>query len=207
ASNSRLQGATMKAGSIALLLLSLFLASGLVVVAETPVTFRVLATTKTSTMEKELNESVDVGFRMDKVMGGDTEFGGSEVVVVMSKKKDAPAVKKYSYKLLATSRTSTMEKELNQAGAEGFNYVDQTVFKTAFAGEEVVAILELNRENQSRIRYEYKLLATSKTSTIQKELQAAGDLGFSFVGVTVGKTAYGGKEVLSILKKEVPWQD
>jgi hypothetical protein len=156
-------------------------------------------------MEKELNEASEAGYRMDKVMGGNTEFGGSEVVVVMSKKKSELAVKKYAYKLLATNRTSTMEKELNQAGSEGFNYVDQTVFNSAFGGDEVVAILELNRENQSRIRYEYKLLATSKTSTIQKELQTAGDLGFSFVGVTVGKTAYGGKEVLSILKKEVPW--
>ena len=183
----------------------LLLSAGFVLAADNAVEFRVLATNRTSTMEKELNEASDAGFRMDKVMGGNTEFGGSEVVVVMSKQKSAPPVKKYSYKLLATNRTSTMEKELNQAGSEGFNYVDQTVFNTAFGGDEVVAILELNRENQTRIRYEYKLLATSKTSTIQKELQTAGDLGFSFVGVTVGKTAYGGKEVLSILKKEVPW--
>jgi len=181
------------------------LTTGIVLAAENPVDFRVLATNKTSTMEKELNAASDVGYRMDKVMGGNTEFGGSEVVVVMSKKRSEPAVKKYAYKLLATSRTSTMEKELNQAGSEGFSYVDQTVFNTAFGGDEVVAILELNRENRSRIRYEYKLLSTSKTSTIQKELQTAGDLGFSFVGVTVGKTAFGGKEVLSILKKDVPW--
>jgi len=183
----------------------LLVTAGLGLAAENPVEFRVLATNKTSTMEKELNMAAETGFRMDKVMGGNTEFGGSEVVVVMSKRKSAPAVRKYGYKLLATSRTSTMEKELNQAGSEGFNYVDQTIFKTAFGGEEVVAILELNRENQTRVRYEYKLLATSKTSTIQKELQTAGDLGFSFVGVTVGNTAFGGKEVLSILKKEVPW--
>ena len=183
----------------------LLVSAGLVLAADNPVDFRVLATNRTSTMEKELNEASEAGFRMDKVMGGNTEFGGSEVVVVMSKKKTAPAVKKYAYKLLATNKTSTMEKELNQAGSEGFNYVDQTVFNSAFGGDEVVAILELNRENQSRIRYEYKLLATSKTSTIQKELQTAGDLGFSFVGVTVGKTAFGGKEVLSILKKEVSW--
>ena len=182
----------------------LLVSAGFALAAENPVEFRVLATNKTSTMEKELNQTAETGFRMDKVMGGNTEFGGAEVVVVMSKKKSDPALKRYTYKLLATSRTSTMEKELNQAGAEGFNYVDQTVFNTAFGGNEVVAILELNRESQARIRYEYKLLATSKTATIQKELQTAGDLGFSFVGVTVGKTAYGGKEVLSILRKEVP---
>ena len=182
----------------------LLVSAGFVLSADNPVDYRVLATNRTSTMEKELNAASDAGFRMDKVMGGKTEFGGSEVVVVMSKIKSAPAGKKYAYRLLATNKTSTMEKELNEAGSEGFNYVDQTVFDSAFGGDEVVAILELDRETRSRIQYEYKLLATSKTSTIQKELQVAGDLGFSFVGVTVAKTAFGGKEVLSILKKEVP---
>src|SRR5258708_24917545 len=113
-SNSRFEGAPMIIRAIAFL----FVTAGLVLAAENPVEFKVLATNKTSTMEKELNAASEVGFRMDKVMGGNTEFGGSEVVVVMSKKKSAPAVKKYGYKLLATSRTSTMEKELNQAGSE-----------------------------------------------------------------------------------------
>jgi len=181
----------------------LLITAGMAVAADNTVDYRVLATNKTSTMEKELNEASEAGFRMDKVMGGQTTFGGSEVVVVMSKDKSAAAVKKYTYRLLATSKTSTMEKELNNAGREGFRYVDQTVFNSAFGGDEVVAILELERDSSTRITYEYKLLATSKTSTMQKELQAAGDLGFSFVGVTVSKTAFGGKEVLSILRKEV----
>src|SRR5215467_877687 len=38
---------------------------------------------------------------------------------------------------------------------------------------------------------------------MQKELQEAGDAGFKFVGVTVAKTAFGGKEVVSILRKEI----
>jgi len=182
----------------------LLMSVSLVMAAENPIDYRVLATNKTSTMEKELNEASDTGFRMDKAMGGKSTFGGSEVIVVMSKTRSAAASKRYSYKLLATSKTSTMEKELNNAGSEGFRYIDQTVFNSAFGGDEVVAILELDREAQSRVRYEYKLLATTKTSTMQKELQAAGDLGFQFVGVTVSKTAFGGNEVLSILRKEIP---
>jgi hypothetical protein len=67
----------------------------------------------------------------------------------------------------------------------------------------VVAILELDREATSKVKYEYKLLATSKTSTMQKELQEAGDAGFKFVGITVSKTAFGGKEVVSILRRVV----
>jgi hypothetical protein len=44
--------------------------------APAAVEYRVLATNKTSTMEKELNDAADVGFRFQSVMGGETTFGG-----------------------------------------------------------------------------------------------------------------------------------
>ncbi|MCX6609096.1 MAG: hypothetical protein NTV52_36645, partial [Acidobacteria bacterium] len=47
----------------------------------------------------------------------------------------------------------------------------------------------------------YKLAATSKTSTMEKELRQAGEEGFKFLGVVVGKTAFGGNELISILYK------
>jgi len=165
--------------------------------------YRVLATNKTSTMEKELNQAADAGYRIEKAMGGGTAWGGSEVVVVMAKNKSESSTGRYAYKLLATNKTSTMQKELEEAGSEGFDYKDQTVFDSAFGGTEVVVILELDRARRSKVRYEYKLLATQKTSTMQKELQEAGNAGFKFVGVTVSKTAFGGKEVVSILRKEI----
>ena len=136
-------------------------------------------------------------------MGGSSAFGGSEVIAVMAKSKADSAKPHYAYKLLATSKTSTMVKELQQAGDEGFGYKDQTVFKSAFGGSEVIIILELDRDVPSKVRYEYKLLSTSKTGTMQKEMQQAGDAGFTFVGITVSKTALGGNEVVTILKKEV----
>ena len=163
--------------------------------------YRVLAANKTSTMEKEMNQAAGAGYRFEAAMGGDTAFGGSEVVTIMSKGRAAPSTGRYAYKLLATSKTSTMQKELQEAGNEGFTYKDQTVFKSAFGGDEVVVILEADRESLGR--YEYKLLGTSKTSTMQKELQEAGNEGFTFVGVTVSKTAFGGKEVVSILRKAI----
>jgi hypothetical protein len=165
--------------------------------------YRVLATNKTSTMEKELNEAAAAGFRFEAAMGGQTAFGGDEVVAIMSKERSVPNTGRYTYKLLATSKTSTMQKELQQAGNEGFEYKDQSVFKSAFGGDEVAVILELDRENRGKARYEYRLLATQRTSTMQKELQQAGNEGFKFVGVTVSKTAFGGKEVVSILRKEI----
>lgn len=146
-----------------------------------------------------MNAAAAEGYVFAGVMGGDSAFGGSEVITIM-KKDPAAATAGRKYKLVATSKTSTMEKELNQAGEEAFGYCGQTVFSSTFGGKEVAVILELNPDNATG-RIQYKLAATSKTSTMQKELNEAGASGFTFRGVVVGKTAFGGSEVISILQK------
>ncbi|MEI9812942.1 MAG: hypothetical protein WDO18_09850 [Acidobacteriota bacterium] len=160
--------------------------------------YRVLATNKTSTMEKEMNEAAAAGYEFSATMGGETAFGGKEVVLVMTKASSAGAHKRY--KLLATNKTSTMQKEISEMGAEGFEYKGQTVFESTFGGREVAVILELD-SSKPPVRIDFKLLATSKTSTMQKELGEAGREGFGLVGLTVGKTAMGGSEVVSILRR------
>ncbi|HSO73298.1 MAG TPA: hypothetical protein VLU47_00545 [Blastocatellia bacterium] len=167
------------------------------------VEYRLLATNKTSTMHKEMNMAADAGFRYGGVMGGETAFGGSEVVVVMHKDPANEQRERFQYKLLATSKTSTMQKEMQEAGDAGYEYQGQTVFSSTFGGREVVVILERDREAE-KLAWEYKLLATSKTATMQKELTEAGDAGFAFVGVTVASTSLGGKEVVSILRRLRP---
>jgi len=162
------------------------------------VEYRVQATLKTSTMEKELNEAARDGFRFQAVMGGETEFGGHEVVAVMSKTRDSKSP--YRYRLLATSKTSTMQKELQAAADEGYEYRGQTVFESAFGGKEVVCILERDPSANSAVS-EYKLVATSKTSTLEKELREAGAAGFQVLGMTVGQTAFGGKELVAITRR------
>ena len=161
--------------------------------------YRLLATTRTSTMEKELNDAAEAGYSFSSVMGGQTGIGGKEVVVVMAKKLGAESHADKKYKLLATSRTSTMQKELQQAGNEGFDFCGQTVFQSAFGGKEVSVILE--RGSSTKRRVEFKLLATTRTSTMEKELKEAGQEGFEFLEVMVGSTAMGGKEVISILRR------
>jgi hypothetical protein len=150
-------------------------------------------------MEKEMNQAAASGYRFSTVMGGETAMGGSEVLVVMVKQESAAS--RNVYKLLATSKTSTMQKEMQQLGDEGFEYKGQTVFKSAFGGEEVVVILELDKSKPGN-KVIYRLLATSKTSTMQKELKEVGAEGFLLVGTTVGKTAFGGSEVVCIMKKQ-----
>ncbi len=162
---------------------------------------RVLATNKTSTMEKEMNEAAEAGYRFAAVMGGDTAFGGSEVVVVMVR---IPGERlRVQYKLLATGKTSTMQKELQEAGDAGFEYRGQTVFKSALGGKEVIALLERDKAVEQPARYQYRLVATKKTATLQKEMSEAAAAGYDFVGMTVADTLVGGDEVVAILRKKI----
>jgi hypothetical protein len=161
--------------------------------------YLLLATSKTSTMEKELNEGAEAGYRFEGVMGGDTAVGGQEVVAVMSREAGAPAGR-FRYTLLAASRTSTMQREMQEAADMGYEYRGQTVFETLFGGQEVVVILERDAQAE-RADFQYRLLATNRTSTMQKELQAVGAEGFEFVGMTVGKTAMGGNELVVITRR------
>ncbi len=99
-----------------------------------------------------------------------------------------------------------MQQELQEAGDAGYRVSSgQTVFKSLFGGRKSSCILERDQGNVTdRPAYDYRLLATSKTSTLQKELAEAGDAGYQFVGLTVAKTAIGGAELVAILRKVRP---
>ena len=161
--------------------------------------YKVLATNKTSTMQKEMQEAAAAGYRFVDVMGGETAFGGNEVVVVMGRFPDAGA-RRYEYRLLATSKTSTMQKELQEASDAGFEFKAQTVFKSTFGGKEVAAILERDPE-VAVAKWEYLLLATKKTSTMQKEIAEAAEQGYQVVALAVGQTLIGGNELVTIMRK------
>ena len=147
-------------------------------------------------MERELNQAAEEGFRFVEAMGGDT-LGGSELVSVVEREVSSEAI--YEYRVLATSKTSTMEKEMNQEAERGFIYAGQTIYESTFGGQEIVVIMEKDLTVEDT--REYALLATTKTSTMEKELGDAGRDGFYLVGLTVAKTLFGGEEVVSILER------
>lgn len=160
--------------------------------------YKVLATSKTSTMQKEMQEAGQLGYRFVAVMGGETAIGGKEVVVLME--KDPAGNGTYDYRLLAATRTSTLQKEIQEVGDSGFAVVGQTVFESLLGGKETAAIVERGSTDKSA-RYEYRLVATSKTSTLERELQEAAADGFIAVDMTVGKTALGGSELVVITRR------
>jgi hypothetical protein len=75
------------------------------------------------------------------------------------------------------------------------------VFSSTFGGQEVVLIGEREVGASPKLR-EFKLLATSKTSTMQKELQEASEGGFEVVGLTVASSAFGGSELITVLRRD-----
>lgn len=139
--------------------------------------YKLLATTKTSTMQKEIDQTSAQGYRI--LVGSPTS--GSEMAIFLS--RDGTVEAPYKYKLLATSRTGTMQKELNEAAANGFRLIPSTMIAKSgmLIGVEIVMILE--QPPKVVRQYEYKLLATSLTSTLQKEVTEAQAAGFKIVGM------------------------
>ena len=161
--------------------------------------YKLLATSRTTTMEKEMNDASAEGYRFLEVISGDTFFGGAEAMVVMIRPAEDFSRGRFAYRLLATTKTSTMQRELQEAADEGYEHRGQSVFKKTF-GTEVMVILERDNKVKPKL-WEYKLLATKKTSTMQKEVMEAAAEGYQFVAFSTGNTFFGGSEVVTIMRR------
>ena len=138
--------------------------------------YKLLATRRTSTMQKEIDEVAAKGYRI--LVGSPTS--SSEMAVFMS--REGTIEQPFKYKLLATTRTGTMQKELNDVAADGYRLIPSTMIaKAGIISVEIVMILE--RPPVVTKQYEYKLLATTLTSTLQKEVTEAQEAGFRIVGM------------------------
>ena len=161
--------------------------------------YKLLATNRVSTMETEMREAASAGYRFTEVVSGATFWGGGEALVVMVRPREGDHKARFDYKLLATSKTSTMQKELQEAGDAGYEHRGQSVFQKRI-GTEVIVILERELDVKPKL-WDYKLLATKKTSTMQKELMEAAEAGYQFVGFSTGPTFFGGSEVVTIMRR------
>lgn len=143
--------------------------------------YLLLATKKTKTMQKELNKAAEAGYRI--VVGSPTS--GEEIMVILEKMPESSGY--FEYFLLATTRTGTMQKEMSAAAAKGFRLRPSTLIKKKRFGFglggkfEIIMIMEKAPEEE--IRYEYLLLATTKTGTLQKEITESVGEGYSMVGL------------------------
>jgi hypothetical protein len=147
--------------------------------------YRLLATTKTSTMQKEVDQAAAAGYRV--LVGS-----AAKEILMIAAKVAAPA-EPYQYVFLATTKTSTLEKELNQAGAKGFRLLPSTTIAIAKrlprflgGGDEAYQTelgMVMEKVPGSNTRHQYLLLSTARASTMRKELAQASQQGFSVIGM------------------------
>ena len=150
--------------------------------------FLLLQTTKTGTLQKELDDAAKRGYKV-------LDASDDELAVFLEKVTQPPNV--YEYLVVATTKTSTLEKEVNDAAARGFHILPQTlsgIDKKLFGGfggtvqTENVVLME-KAPGDGAARSQYKLLATQRVSTLQKELTAASQQGWALCGAGFTSTA------------------
>jgi hypothetical protein len=151
--------------------------------------YLILSTKRISTMEKELVLAAAEGFRV--LTGSPT----SSLEMALFLERVASAEQPYDYRILATSRSKTMEKELNNMGRENFRALPQTfISKEGMFKLEILVVME--RPPEPRYSYEYRVVDAVRTPTLQREIGAALKDGFSLIAmVTLG-------EHIVILEKE-----
>ena len=111
----------------------------------------------------------------------------------------AADLQKYEYRILPIGKIPTMEKAMNEAAADGYSF--QAV--TGEEGQDLVIVMGKALDGETHRGKTYKLLSTSKISTMQEELQQAGEAGFRLLEITFAHTSYwGGNKLVCILSKE-----
>ena len=98
-----------------------------------PIEYFLLATSKTGTLQDEIDEAATQGYRLASVLGK-----GDEAVVVMQR-VPGQADPTHEYVVLGTKRAGTMAEELRAEAANGFRLVGQSHYNSP--SSEIVALL------------------------------------------------------------------
>lgn len=133
-----------------------------------------VASTLSSTMEKELADAVAAGHRFAVAAEA-----GDELMIALEKR--APGEAAPDYRLITTTRTGTFEREILAAVREGYRILPaslcaqekNTIMGTSY---ETAVIME---KGPSSPPVEYKFLATKRVNTLQEELAKAVADGWS----------------------------
>jgi len=117
---------------------------------------------------KALTESSKRGIALAAVLGEsiilEEQLGAAETLT--SRQRD--------YRIVATIRDSTLEKELKQAAAEGFRAI-----AAGPSGESPIKTVVMERDvGASQTALEYKAISSASARNLEHQLQAAGAEGF-----------------------------
>lgn len=133
--------------------------------------YRFLKTSRVGSMEQEMNQAGKEGYRYYMSSPG--------LMVLMCRQRGSTSAVRYRYKLLATRKTGTMKKELSEHSALGYQYLATT---NGLGG--LTIILENDAAAEPKPRREYKLLASSRERTMEKEIADALASSYQIVDLT-----------------------
>lgn len=140
--------------------------------------YLLLAATRTSTMQDEINQAAGRGYRVV----GASRTENAEAIVAMEKATGA-----YTYRLIATTRTGTLQREITEAAEAGYRVVPRGVTTKRTLGGvfssndnrdegELLVLMEKGPDTPPGLSYH--VVATSRTGTMQKEMAETADRGF-----------------------------
>ena len=127
-----------------------------------------LDTEKTSTLQRELQEAADNGYRLVSGYGS----WGRPTVILERVLEPEPI----EYLLLATAKTGTLQDEITEAAAQGYRLA--SVFEN---GGEALVVMQ-RAPGQAAPTHEYVVLGTKRLDTMEEEFLAAAANGFKLVG-------------------------
>ena len=143
--------------------------------------YKVLATRRASTLERELNAAAAAGYRLQTLTW---RVGGSlwGVIPIPGDRREMMAVvartarsTRFSYRVVAAKdeTESKLEARLNEAGEAGFRV------------REVGTSVILERDEAADpVATEFRVVTTSRIGTLEAEIAAAGRDGYRPVGLT-----------------------
>lgn len=145
---------------------------------------RLLVASDEKILEEELNRAGKGGYR---ILAG-SPIGRPEMIFLL---EDAGVLEGGSqYRVLATNRLTTMQTELNEVAIKGFRAVPHAIVN---AGKLVVVT---ERRPASQTPCQYLVLATSRSSELQREMAQASGQGYEIAGM--GRR---GQVYIAILRK------
>ncbi len=157
----------MRTGCLAIMLALLSLALLAEVQGAAP-DYVFLDTEKTSTLQRELQEAADNGYRLVSAHGS-----WGRPTVILEKVLDPEPIE---YLLLATANTGTLQDEIAEAASQGYRLA--SVFEK---GGEAVVVMQ-RAPGRVDPTHEYVVLGAKRIRTMEDEFLAAAANGFRLVG-------------------------
>lgn len=116
----------------------------------------------------------------------------------------APEAAGQPFRLLNALK-STLERDLNEAAAQGYVFTAMMDGKKA-AKDKIVVVMSRRPAAEER-PLRYKVLAAEETSTLRRQLEAMGAFGFRYRARSFTGTSFGGPEAVVILERDAADRD